>query len=177
MNGNIHFLINKFIEEQHSKDALKEILERAGVANKMYLGISQYPDEEVKRIVQEAAKLLNASVNDIMYQFGKFIAPIMANKYSFLIKPNWKTKEFLLNTEGTIHKTVKLRNQGAMPPMLKFEDTGENTLKFVYDSKRNMVELALGMMHAVAEIYNERLVIHSRKLNHSTIMDITIHPN
>ena len=176
MHGLIHSLINQYIKERHGKDVLDQVVKNAGYSGKIYMQMSQYPDEEAVKIITAATTMLGADTKEVLFDFGKFIAPILADKYKFLIKPEWKTKEFLMNTEDTIHKTVRARHSEAMPPKLKFEEIGENKLRFTYNSERNMPEVAAGIMEGVAELHNEQLTITSHKENGATIMEITISP-
>ena len=67
-----------------------------------------------------------------------------------MTKPNWKTMELLLYTEETIHKAVRIKNPGAEPPRLQFQQTGPNTLKFNYNSPRQMSAVAKGIIKGVA---------------------------
>ena len=163
MHGIIHAELKKYVETNHGSDAWKAILKEAGLSNKIYMTISTYPDEEVVAIVTAASKLTQTPAENILEDFGEFIAPDLMIMYQPLIKPEWKTMEMLLHTEETIHRVVRLNNPGADPPRLQFEATGPNTLKFTYTSPRQMSAVAKGIIKGVAKHYGETLTIQERK--------------
>ena len=79
--------------------------------------------------------------------------------YRTLVDPDWTTKEFLINIEGTMHKAVRDRNIGAKPPVFSFRDIGENKLHFTYNSSRDLIPVAIGIMKGVAEQYDETVQV------------------
>jgi len=175
MHGIIHVELKKFVETKHGTDAWKAVLKNAGLSNKIFLANAVYPDQEIVAIVTAASKLTNTPAEHILENFGEFIVPALMSTYKVLINPKWKTMEMLLNTETTIHTVVRLKNPGAEPPRLQFKQTGPNTLKFNYDSPRQMSAVAKGIMKGVAKHYGETLEINERKYaSGSSEMMITI---
>jgi len=163
MHGIIHSELKKFVETRHGADAWKAVLEEAGFSNKVYLPNTTYADQEAVAIVTAASRLTGTPAEDILESFGEFIVPALMSTYRPMIKPKWKTMEMLLNTEGTIHKAVRIKNPGAQPPSLKFKQTGPNTLKFNYNSWRRMSAVAKGIIKGVAKHYGEKVDIQERK--------------
>ena len=164
MHGIIHSELKEYVETKHGSDAWNAILVEAGLEHKMYLPISAYPDEEASAIVGAASKLTKTPAEEILEDFGNFIAPKLIVMYQSLIEPKWKTMELLLNTEETIHRVVRLKNADANPPQLQFEKTGAKELKFNYDSPRRMSAVAKGIKKGVAQHYDETVEIQEKKL-------------
>ena len=121
--------------------------------------IGTNPDDEVHALVVAAATLTHASAEHILEDFGEFIVPDLMGVYQSLIKPEWKTKEMLLHTEETIHRVVRLKNPGAKPPRLHLKATGLNSLKFTYNSPRQMSAVAKGIVKGVAKHYRENVTV------------------
>jgi len=163
MHGIIHAQLKQFVETTHGADAWKAVLAEAGLGNKVYLSNTSYRDDEAVAIVIAASKLTSLPADDILEAFGEFIVPALMSTFRSMVKPGWKTMELLLNTEETIHKAVRLKNPGAAPPRLRFEQTGPNTLQFNYDSPRRMAAVAKGIMKGVARHYGERVGIEEGK--------------
>ena len=163
MHGIVHAELKRFIETKHGRDAWSKIAQQTGLGNKIYMPTGTYPDQEVLAIVKAASELTRTPAAAILEDFGEFIVPTLMNMYKTLIKPEWGTMELLLNTEETIHRVVRIKNPGAQPPLLKFEKTGPNTLKFHYDSARQMSAVAKGIMKGVAAHYRNTLSIQEKK--------------
>jgi hypothetical protein len=175
MHGLIHSELRKFVEEVHGAGMWKQVLEEAGLPDQAYSSTGAYPDQEAFAIVKAAARITATPAEDILESYGEFLAPTLMRMFQALIPPGWKTLEMLLNTEETIHTVVRVRNPGASPPRLRFEQTGPNTLRFNYESPRRMSALAKGIMKGIASHYGETLDIRERKgAAGSSEMTITI---
>ncbi len=174
MHGIIHSELKRFIIKKHNYSTWTSVLQEAKLESKSFLISSAYPDTDAIAIINTAAKLTGTDVHDIHVEFGKFIVPTLVKLYGAFIRPNWKTKEMFLNTENTIHRVVRMRNAGAEPPELFFEDAGENKLNFLYKSKRNMSGIAIGIMHGMANYFNETIDIRTEKVSEGIKMLITI---
>jgi hypothetical protein len=175
LHGIIHAELKKYIEERHGADAWKACLETAGLGQKMFLPITTYPDAEAVAIVTAASKLTNISAEDILEDFGEFIAPDLLSMYRPLVEPHWRTIELLLHTEDVIHRVVRINNPGAQPPRLQFEQLGPDELKFYYNSPRRMAAVAKGIIKGVATHYRQSVLIREhKKPDGSSEMTITV---
>jgi hypothetical protein len=159
MHGLIHTEMAHFIKHQRGPNFWLKVLERAQLADRLYLQIGSYPDEEIQATVAAAAEMMEISVDDLMEEFGFFLLPQLIESYCSYVDPKWKTLELLLNTEQTIHRVVRLKDKFAAPPRLKFSQIGENSLLLDYDSPRKMQAVARGMIKGVADWYGERVSI------------------
>jgi hypothetical protein len=159
MHGIIHAELKKFVEKNHGIEAWQAILEKANLGPKIYLFTATYPDEEAVAIVTAASELTGTPAEDILEAFGLFIAPSLMNMFKALIKPEWGTMELLLNTEDTIHRVVRMKNPGAAPPKLNFEQTGPKELKLLYNSPRQMSAVGRGIITGVASHYGDTVSI------------------
>lgn len=155
----IHTELRKFVVENYNEEVWETILNKAGLKGKKYLTMQNYSDKETLAIVGAAVEVSGIPLEELLETFGKFIAPDLIRMYRALVDPDWTTKEFLLNIEGTMHKAVRDRNVGAKPPVLSFRDMGENKLQFIYTSSRNLIPVALGIMKGVAEQYDETVTV------------------
>lgn len=157
MHGIIMTELKNFTVKNHGDATWKAVLKKAGIPPKIYMPISVYDDSEAVGIATAAAELLDVSVADVLYEFGKFAGPNLMKMYKSTIDPSWKTEQLLLNTEQTIHKAVRVQNPDAQPPKLKFESIGPGHLHFHYDSERKMSAVAKGIMTGVADHFKEKI--------------------
>jgi hypothetical protein len=175
VHGIIHAELKKYVEARHGSAAWKACLETAGLAHKMFLPISAYPDADAVAIVTAASKLTDIPADRILEDFGEFIAPDLMSMYQSLVEPHWKTIELLLHTEDVIHRVVRINNPGAQPPRLRFEQLGPAELKFYYRSPRRMAAVAKGIIKGVAKHYGQTVVIREdKKPDGSSEMSIAV---
>lgn len=104
-------------------------------------------------------KLSNVPLDKHLLQFGEFIVPDLLKVFKHLINPDWRTLDLLENVEGTMHKAVRVNNPGATPPELKINRIDNNTVQINYYSKRNLPDLARGIIIGIAKQYKEEDVM------------------
>ncbi len=161
MHGIIHAELKKYVEGKFGSDGWKAVLDEAGLSGKIYTTFTTYPDSDALSIVTAASKITKIGIPEILEDFGYFIAPDLMNMYRSIIKSEWGMFDMLLQTEEMIHKVVRMQNAGAEPPKLEFEKVDDQTLKFIYKSKRNMADVAKGIIRGVANHYGESVELTS----------------
>lgn len=176
MHGAIFIQLKEFVVQNHGLPAWDKMLEMAGQPKMaLYLPTQSYPDADALALVGAACELTGQPADVVLESFGVFIAPALLQMYRHLLKPEWKTLDLLMNVENTIHKVVRRRNEGAEPPELHFTRVNDKTLGFLYDSKRQMSALAIGIIKGVADEYKENIKITVlRSSPEATEMTITL---
>jgi len=174
MHGLIHTELAAFVKFHRGEKFWQKVMQQAQLADRLYLQVGSYPDEEIQAIVVAAAELMATSVDGVLEDFGFFLVPRLIERYQSYIDPQWKTLELLLKTEQTIHRVVRLKDKFAAPPRLKFSQTGENSLRLEYDSPRKMQAVARGMINGVADWYGEQVRIKETSHRIGCCLEITI---
>jgi len=159
MHGIIFAELRKYVQARHGDDTWKALLQRAGLGRTLYLSVGEYPDAEVVAIVGAASEATGVPAGEILEDFGHFIAPDLMGMYRSLVRPEWRTLEFLENTEETIHRVVRMKDAAARPPEIHCERVSENEVVIRYTSGRRMCAVARGIARGVADHYGERAEI------------------
>lgn len=160
MHGIIFAELKKYVQARHGDDTWKALLQRAGLgAATLYLPIREYPDADAAAIVGAASEALGVPAGEILEDFGRFIAPDLLAMYRSLVKPEWRTLEFLENTEQTIHRVVRIQNPGARPPEIHCERVSPSEVVVRYASARRMCAVARGIARGVADHYGQPVAI------------------
>ena len=160
MHGIIFAELKKYVQARHGDDAWKALLQRAGLpANTLYLPIREYPDADAAAIVGAASEATGLPAGEILEGFGRYIAPDLLGMYRALVKPEWRTLEFLENTEETIHRVVRIKDAAAKPPEIRCERLSPGEVVIRYASERRMCAVARGIARGVADHYGERVDI------------------
>lgn len=158
MHGSIHSELRGYIIDRHSEDAYEEILRRAELAGKEYEATGYYADEEIHAILAAAEPVLRMSREDILYEYGVWVAPGLLAATEALLDPSWRTLDLVEATEPRIHLYMR-DNAGAKPPVLQARRLGADHLVIDYWSHRKMCALGEGFIEGIANHYGERVNI------------------
>lgn len=139
--------------------AWDNLLKEEKIPKKIYMPISEYPDEEMFMLLDAIEKKTQTPASVILEDFGTYLVPSLFKMYKEMIKPQWKTLDLIENTEQTIHKVVRIKNPGAHPPKLECKRMSPHEIFFTYRSQRKMCALAKGIMLGIASHYHERIKI------------------
>jgi hypothetical protein len=159
MHGIIHLELQNFVVERHGEAAWRTLLEQAGLSGEIYTPLRSYPDEQIMRLVMAAVELTSIDVSVLLEAFGAFLAPRYIALYGKLLKPEWRTLDVLENAENTIHRVVRLREPGALPPRLQATRLSPNAISMTYDSPRKLCAVARGIARGIAAQFGERIAI------------------
>jgi predicted hydrocarbon binding protein len=159
MHGLVFAQLKRFVVDRDGPERWNEVAAKAGVGSRVYLPDDTYPDEEIMKLVGAAATAASADVQDVLEEFGAYLAPVLLKMYSAQVHPSWKTLDLLLHTEETIHRVVRLRDPKADPPRLKARREGPSKVVVEYSSARRLCSLARGIIQGVAKGYGEKVQI------------------
>src|SRR5713226_125860 len=119
MHGIIFSELRRYVNTRTGDNGWSTLLEKAGLGEKLYMSVGEYPDSEVVALVTAASVMTGYSVAATLEDFGEFITPSLMGMYGHLIKPNWRALDVIENTEETVHAVVRVQNPGAKPPRLR----------------------------------------------------------
>jgi predicted hydrocarbon binding protein len=159
MDGIIFMELHKYVRTRHGEAAWSTLVESSGLKGKLYMGLSEYPDREAVALISAASTMTKTPVDDILQDFGAFIAPELVSLYSELVDPKWKTLDLIEHTEDTIHRVVRLQKKGARPPALLTRRVAPNEVVITYGSPRKMCGIAKGIARGLGTHYGERVEI------------------
>lgn len=149
-------------------DVWPAMLRDAGISHSTYLVSEGYPDEELEALVGSAARLQGRTRNDVLFGFGRFLTAGLLSIYGVFLDKRWGLREVLLNTESTIHRVVRLRDDDADPPRLRIvEGPRADQVSIIYDSPRRMCWLGKGIITGLSEHYKTRIAMRDVRCMHA----------
>ncbi len=163
MHGIIFSELKNYYNQHFDPNSWQEFLKEIGIGFKHYLPIQDYPDQEMKIIIEKIAELQSKTTTNLLIDFGQFIVPSLLNMYKSLIKPEWRTLDLIERTENTIHTVVRLENQGASPPSLQCDRINDNEVEVIYNSERKLCSVAKGIIRGIAKHFDEKITITEDK--------------
>jgi predicted hydrocarbon binding protein len=159
MHGLIFAELQKYVGKTLGETAWESLLAKAGLAGKLYMPVSTYPDAEAGALVSAASSITGLTADAILQDFGEFIAPDLLRMYGSLLNKEWRTLDILEHTEETIHRVVRVQNAGADPPKLVAKRSSESEVVITYTSGRKMCGVAKGIVRGIAKERGESVVI------------------
>jgi hypothetical protein len=166
MHGIIHLELRNFVVQRHGEAAWRALTDQAGLSSEIYTPLRSYPDEQLTALVGAAIQLTGADPTLLLEAFGEFLAPRYLALYGKLLKPEWRTLEVLEHAESTIHRVVRLREAGALPPRLQAQRVSPTLIRMTYDSPRKLCAVARGIARGIAASFSEQLSITDERCMH-----------
>ncbi len=166
MHGIIHLELHNFVKSQYGEAALDQLPERAQPSTRVVTPLSSYPDADIVAMVTAASELTGKSPTALLEAFGEFLVPTYVALYGSLLKPTWRTLDVIEHTEQTIHRVVRRRQPGALPPRLRTVRAGPKLVILTYDSPRRLCAVARGISRGLAARFGEALTINDIECMH-----------
>lgn len=162
MHGIIFSALKKYVRTRLGDEAWTNLRTAAGLADRVYLPVQTYPDEEIDALIQTVASLSGITADQLLQDFGRSMIPDFLTVYRPLLQPEWRTLDVLEHIEAKIHPAVRTNNPGANPPVLEIERPSATELTIRYRSPRKWCALGKGLIQGVADHYGERVTIAER---------------
>ena len=159
MHGLIFAELKKYVDHVLGPQAWEPLLAKAGLAGKLYMPVSTYPDTEAVALVTAASATTGLPADTVLQGFGEFIAPDLLRMYGSLLPREWKTLDILEHTEETIHRVVRAQTPGADPPKLVAKRSSAQEVVITYTSERRMCGVAKGIVRGIAKERGEGVAI------------------
>jgi Haem-NO-binding len=166
MHGIIHLELQNFVVQHHGETAWRALTGAAGLSNEIYTPLRSYPDEQIVALVGAAVQLTGTDAKALLEAFGAFLVPRYLALYGNLLRPEWRTLDVLENAENTIHRVVRLREPGALPPRLQAQRVNPRAIRMNYDSPRKLCAVARGIARGIAGHFREQLTISDEQCMH-----------
>ena len=159
MYGLINKAVCGLLTERFGVDAWHRIRTRAGLPDKPFVSMEQYPDQSTFDLVAAATVELEISAEDILKAFGRYWALYTAQAgYGDLMDSAGKTfVEFVKNLDH-LHSRVKLSFPHLQPPSFAVSADGPGYLTLHYYSHRHgLAPLVIGILEGLGERFGIKL--------------------
>jgi hypothetical protein len=159
MHGVIFDELESFVNDEYGDGMWDALVDAANTENDAFLPTQSYPDGDIVTIVKTASEETGESVQNLLFQFGKYTGPELLDMYDAQIDDNWGYFDLLSNTEEQIHKVVRRDMPDSSPPELRTKRVGENEVRIKYASDRRMCSVLEGIAMGMADEYGVNTAI------------------
>ncbi len=158
MKGTVIVCLREWVTERADEATWVRCLDRAGFDPFAIITPgSDVDDGDASRLVGAACSTLGLPLAEVADAFGEhWVRHYSPRLYQKLYERHGSAREFLLDL-NRMHASLTKAISGARPPRFRFEWPDERTLVMHYESHRDLIEIAAGMVRAVGRLYNEEL--------------------
>lgn len=125
MKGVIFNLLEEVVLEEFGEETWLALLDDSG-ASGSYTSLGNYPDDELRGLVDSAARALNLTPADVLRWFGERTFPRLAARYPALVSGHASPKALVLSVNTLIHPEVRKLYPGAICPHFGFSPLEES---------------------------------------------------
>lgn len=148
MHGILFKELKTHVSEEWGEDAWEEALDRAEIEPKLYLPVTEYPDEEAIRLIEGVAEVTGTDEPELLSAFGEALAPALLDTFKAHIQSDWDTMD-LLEHSGNAVFTVFYSEAGD-PTEVTTTREDADTVVIEYGSPLEMCDLAMGVVRGMA---------------------------
>jgi predicted hydrocarbon binding protein len=166
VHGIVFAQLRNYVSSRLGRESWSGLVEAAGAEHLVYLPTESYPDSDMSRLVAALSARTQESTEEILHDFGVYLAGPLLGIYGPLLDAQWRTLDLLEHTEKTIHTVIRMQRPNAAPPRLDIERVGPETVRIVYTSPRRLCDLARGIVRGMANHYRETVDVEQPSCMH-----------
>lgn len=154
MKGIIFNLFEDQVEADGGAAAWDELLDAADLEGG-YSAIGDYPTGELTALTAARSRQTGCGDQLVLRSFGHSALTSLAEQFPVFFTPHVRTRDFMLTLNDVIHPQVRKLHAAARPPEFDFTVIGEDQLRIVYRSDRQLCSMAEGMIAGAATYFRE----------------------
>lgn len=155
-----------FFEKKRDLVVLDDILCKVNFSHDgAYTSADNYSSTELVKMFICLSEYSREPLSDRLNQFGQYLAGIFTTKLPHFFSCASNTFELLKTVDNYIHVEVVKLYPDAAPPKFNSNKIDSTTLQLVYKSKRNLADLAEGIIIGCSNYYNESMTIIRQSRN------------
>lgn len=158
MKGIIFRLLEQVVTRAHGDETWEKLLEATGLSGE-FTTLGNYPDEQLRALVDAAAEATGEPTEVVIRWFGREAMPVLANLYPEFFQPHHSLATFLPTLNDVIHAEVRKLYPDAVVPEFDFTRPDPHSIRLVYRSPRKLCALAEGFIEGAATLLGETVTI------------------
>lgn len=167
MHGIILKGLKDFTVENYDEETWNRIQDEADVGRRLYVPVTEYPDEHVLALVAAASEVSGIAAEELMRAFGRFLVPMLVKFYGVHVDEDWDGLELVENVEDYIHMALRSKHISDFdPPAIDARRTGDDRVVVHYASERELCDVAIGILEGIGEFYDESYEISEQQCMH-----------
>ena len=162
MKGVVFTEFFELIEELHDYEMVDRVIQESNVeSGGNYTSIGSYDFQELVKLLITYSNISGNSIDEALRLFGHKLLKTFRSGYAAFFEPYDNARDFLKTVDNYIHVEVYKLYPDAELPSIKVEDADEDSFRLIYSSSRALGHLALGLIEATFELYQEEYSIET----------------
>jgi len=152
MKGVVFNILDSLIVEKFGDEMMETIYDEVVFTSDAppFIGPETYPDSDLLQIVALLSEKTGIPATDLVFAFGRFMFPVLANEFPVFFEGITSPLEFLETVDGIIHVEVKKLFAQAAPPSIRIDRVDAEHAVVHYRSERKLCRLMEGLLEGVA---------------------------
>lgn len=164
MHGILFKYLKEYVEAEYGHDAWEAAMDEAGIEPKLYLPVTEYPDDEAVRLVDGILAVTDADEDDLLSSYGEVLAPELLGTFNAHIRDTWDAFD-LMEHAGNQVFTVFYSEDGADGEVSATREDAD-TVVVHYGSSLELCELAKGVLRGIADEHGEDVAVTEQSCVH-----------
>lgn len=165
MKGIVFTEFLELVEEKFGLKTVQEIIDEVNSeTNGVYTSIGTYNHGEMVLMVSKLSEISGLSVPNLLEIYGEHFFAILAKNYPQFMQKN-DLFSFLQTIDNYIHPEVLKLYPDAELPKFTAAQIETNQLQLVYQSKRKMIDFAIGLIKGASNHFKENVKIKKTRVD------------
>lgn len=160
MKGTITACLMELVGEKFGNDKWAAILDDAQLgahAADFRMAPFDIPDEQVLKLIASTCKVLRITEQQAADAFGEYWCCVYAPRVYSLVYKHFKSAREMILGMDKVHVDMTATIPNAHPPRFNYVWETPNTLLVEYKSRRNLIDIYVGLVHGVGIYFKEKL--------------------
>jgi predicted hydrocarbon binding protein len=148
MHGILFKYLKEYVETEYDSDAWEAAMDAADIEPKLYLPVTEYPDEEAVRLVDGVVEVTGADEQELLSAYGEELAPELLDTFEAHVRDDWGLFDLLEHPNNEVFQ-VFYSEDGDDDEVTAARE-GPGTVVVHYASAMEMCEFAKGVLRGLA---------------------------
>jgi len=150
MHGLVHRSLKEYVIERAGREGWEIAADVAGVETRMFLPVTEYPDEQITAILEAVARLAGHSVEPIQRDFGRYFAPELLDTFEAMI-PSDLEGLAVVEALDRLYPQIVATDGPSDDVEVETSRPDPDTVVVEYTSDRDLGAMVEGIVRGIAE--------------------------
>lgn len=169
MKGMVFTEFFELVDDLFSIETSEQLIEMSDLPHGgIYTAVGTYNSQEMFTLVSNLASLTNTPVPDLLKAFGKHLFARFLTSFPEFFEGMQSSLQFLPSVDSFVHMEVRKLYPDAELPSFSCEMPESGCMLMIYRSKRNLPDLAEGLILASIEHFGDDLQVTRETITEPT---------
>jgi len=165
MKGLVFVEFIEMVENGFSIEMSDRLIEMSDLpSNGIYTSVGTYDPQEMVTLVGNLSTLTGIPASDLLKNFGRYLFKRFVESFPNFFKGITSSFVFLSQVNSYVHLEVRKLYEDAELPTFECTSPVSGQLQMKYQSKRNLPDLAEGLILGCIDYYGEQLEVERKSI-------------